>query len=525
VEFVKLVTGGEMAEIDRRTIEAGIPGAVLMENAGREVFRAIAEKWEDLDGLGVVVVCGPGNNGGDGFVVSRLFHEAGVQQRVFLAAERQAVKGDAAHHLERLEATGTPVESLQGEAGLEELRQALAGADLVVDSLLGTGLKGAPRPDAQQVIECMARSGRPVVAVDLPSGLEADTGQVHGACVRAALTVTFGLPKVGHLFYPGREYCGILHLADIGFSPEVIAASPATAYLLTEGRMAGLIPQRAGDAHKRRCGSVVVIAGSVGMTGAAALTADTALMAGAGLVSLGVPASLNDILEVKLTEVMTRPLPEVRKRRCLSLRALGGILDLLEIADCLAVGPGLGRYRETVELVRRLVARTGLPTVLDADGLNAFVGATDILKDRSQPLILTPHVGEFARLTGLDSREIAAHPLDCAREFARDYGLTLVLKGAPTIVALADGRRLVNPTGNAGMATAGSGDVLTGLIAGFLAQGLEPEAAACLGIFLHGRAGDRARDRVGEWGMKAGDISQEVPRAILDTYSGSREKP
>lgn len=518
MEFVKLVTGAAMAEIDRRTIAAGIPGIALMENAGRQVFDAIVDCWEEVSGLDAVVVCGRGNNGGDGFVVARLLSQAGGRPRVFLAAERAAVRGDAAHHLGLLEAAGVQVELLLDEADLENLRRALSAADLVVDALLGTGLSGAPRPEMERIIEAINRAGLPVVAVDLPSGLEAGTGQVHGACIDATLTITFGLPKVGQLFYPGRAYCGDLRLVEIGLSPEAVEAVPAAAYLLTEERMAALIPRRPGNAHKGSCGSVAVVAGAVGMTGAAALAAEAALLAGAGKVTLGVPASLNDILEVKLTEVMTRPLPEVRKRRCLALRSLGEILDMVEGADCLALGPGIGRYRETVELVRRLVKRVRLPIVLDADGLYALAGATELLGEREGPTILTPHPGEFARLTGLKVQEIAAAPLERAGEFALHHRVTLVLKGAPTIVALADGRRLVNPTGNAGMATAGAGDVLTGLIAGLVAQGLEPEMAACLGVYLHGRAGDLARDQRGEWGMKAGDICQQVPQAILRTY-------
>ena len=519
VEFVKLVSGRQMAEIDRKTIsEKGIAGAELMERAGRGVFEAIVEQWEGLDGLVGAVVCGKGNNGGDGFVVARLLCQAGVAVRVFLVAERTAVEGDAGIHLELLEKVGVQVEPLVHEADLDALDAVLKQADLVVDAILGTGIRGAPRPAVGRVIECIDRSGKPVVAVDLPSGVDADTGQVHGPCIQAVLTVTFGLPKLGHMFYPGRSCCGVLHLVDIGFPPEVIARSPGTTYLLNTESIIELIPQRPGDAHKGSCGSVVVVAGSVGMTGAAALTADTALMAGAGRVTLGVAASLNDILEVKLTEVMTCPLPELRKRRCLSLRALGAILDLLENADCLALGPGLGRHPQTTELVRRLVSQVEQPVVVDADGLNALAGATDILKDSPAALVLTPHIGEFVRLTGLDKQEIVEHALERARRFALDYGLTLVLKGGPTLIATADGKVLVNPTGNAGMATAGSGDVLTGLIAGLIAQGLKAEEAAYLGVFLHGRAGDLVRDQQGEWGMKASDISRAVPQAILDGY-------
>ena len=519
MDLVKLVSGREMAAIDRRSIEeGGIPATELMERAGRGVFEIIREEWDGLDGLDLVVACGKGNNGGDGFVVARLLHQAKVDQRVFLAAEKGALDGDSAHHLDLLESAGAQVERLLDPEDFERFEAALKASDLVVDALLGTGIRGAPRPDMERIIDLIGACGSPVVAVDLPSGLDADTGQIHGACVNATLTATFGLPKIGQMFFPGRSRCGVLRLVDIGFPAEVLSSSPSAACLLTEDRMGMLVPQRPGDAHKGSCGAVAVVAGSAGMTGAAALTAESALRSGAGRVSLGAPASLNDILEVKLSEVMTRPLPEVRKHRCLALRALGELLRLLPRSDCVAVGPGLGRHRETMELVRRLVPRAGRPVVLDADGLNAFAGAAGELRDLEHPLILTPHIGEFARLSKLSKEEILEDPMGRARKFAQECCLTLVLKGAPSVIATSRGQVLVNPSGNAGMATAGSGDVLTGIIAGFLAQGLAPEEAACLGVYIHGCAGDAACDKIGEWGMTAGDIASAIPRAILDTY-------
>ncbi len=515
MDLPKLVTGREMAAVDRRAIaEAGIAAVELIERAGTEVVAAIAARWDGLAGLQAVVVCGKGNNGGDGFAAARLLRAGGGAARVFLAADRAAVQGAAAAHLRRCEQEGVAVAVLGDD--LARLDAALQQADLVIDALLGTGLRGAPRPAMARVIKRVAECQRPVVAVDIPSGVEADTGQVHGAAVQAVLTVTFGLVKVGQLFYPGRSHCGALHLANIGFPESILRDAPAQARLLSAEGLQPLVPRRRGDEHKGSCGTVAVVAGSVGMTGAAALTADAALSSGAGRVHLGVPASLNDMLEVKLSEVMTRPLPEVRKRRCLSLRALGPLRAMLTTADVLALGPGLGRYRETAELVRRLVLQTELPLVLDADGLSAFAGRADELKGRSAPLVLTPHVGEFARLSGLDKRQIVEAPMAVAGDFAGEFGATLVLKGAPTVVALRDGRVAVNATGNAGMATAGSGDVLTGIIAGLMAQGLAEEAAACLGVYVHGRAGDRAVERLGEWGMRAGDLADEIALAMVD---------
>ncbi|MBI2505607.1 MAG: NAD(P)H-hydrate dehydratase [Candidatus Latescibacteria bacterium] len=515
MDFPRLVTSKEMAQLDQRAIrEGGVSGAELMERAGARVVEAIRQRWEGLEDLEVVVVCGKGNNGGDGLVVGRLLRRAGVGVQVFLAAPRQAVQGEARYQLTKMEEAGLQALPLLGEEDLLALGRALEGADLAVDALLGTGSRGAPRPEFHRIIERLGQAGRPVVAVDLPSGLEADTGQVPGACVRAVLTVTFGLPKIGQLFYPGKSYCGTLVVADIGLPVPV--PGPETVHLISGEEVARLIPRRPPDAHKGSCGLAVVVAGSAGMTGAAALAADSALLSGAGKVILGAPASLHDLLEVKLTEVMTRPLPEVRRHRCLSLRALGEILPLLSGAQCLALGPGLGRHRETGELVRRLLGRAGVPVVLDADGLNAFAGQADKLKDCPAQLVLTPHAGEFARLSGMEMQEVRRDLLGAARRFATGHRLVLVLKGAPTLVALADGRVMVNPTGNPGMATAGAGDVLTGLIAGLIAQGVTPESAACAGVYLHGAAGDLARNQQGEWGMKAGDISRALPRALVE---------
>lgn len=510
----KLVTGSEMAQIDQRSIEEhGVPGHQLMARAGQRVVEVIRDRWPEIETLSVAVICGKGNNGGDGYVIARLLHQLGARVRVLTEGEPEQASGDAAHHLDLLQKGGCVPTRFPAQDGATQLGE----VDVIVDSLLGTGMRGAARPPAAHIIEQMNLAARPVVAVDLPSGLEADTGRVHGACVRAAVTVTFGLAKVGHHFHPGRSHCGDLAVVDIGFPAEAIRACSARRFLLAEEVVAGMIPQRPPDSHKGSCGAVAILAGSVGMTGAASLTAESALVAGAGRVTLGLPRSLNDILEAKLTEVMTLPLPEVRKSRCLSLRALGDVRRLLAQSDCLAIGPGLGTHRETIALVRRVVSTALVPMVIDADGLNAIAGSADTIREACSPLVLTPHPGEFERLTSLGMEAIREAPMEHARDFATSFGVTLVLKGAPTVVADAGGRVFVNPTGNAGMATAGAGDVLTGLITGLLAQGLEPLAAACAGTYLHGRAGDLARDRLGQWGMVAGDIRRAIPRALLET--------
>ena len=531
VECTKLVTGTQMAAIDRGAIEEhGIPGIELMERAGSQVVETIRSQWNGLQGLEIAVVCGKGNNGGDGFAIARLLHQAGVPVHAFTTCEPAAFSPDAAHHFALLVATGASIRGFSG-AGAADM---LAECDLVVDCLLGTGLRGAARDDAAATIESINDSGRPVVSVDIPSGVEADSGKVLGASIKAAVTVTFGLPKIGQLFHPGRSRCGRLHLVDIGFPEEVVESAPAAGYLITEAAAAELIPRRRENAHKGDCGSVVVVAGSAGMTGAAALTAMTALRTGAGRVAAAIPGSLNDILEMKLTEPMTCPMPEVRRRRCLSLRALGAIRRIAARANVLAIGPGLGTHPETTELVRRVLTCEELPAVVDADGLNSLVGHCDVYRasawrpDSGPNRVLTPHLGEFCRLTGLSKKEVSEDPMANVIRFAQDCGAVVLLKGAPTCVGLPDGKAYVCPSGNAGMATAGSGDVLTGLIAGLIAQGLPADEAACCGAFLHGRAGDIARDRIGEWGLVAGDIQDAVPEAIMDVFGqkcGGMERP
>ncbi len=504
----RLVTGEQMARIDQRAIESGIPGDVLMETAGRGVACVLKELLGGFQDRAITLLCGKGNNGGDGFVAARLASLSGAQVRTFLFASADDVKGDTRLNLDRARECGLHIQEIRAPEDLPEVRQALADAQAAVDALLGTGIRGGPRGLVADAITLLSEARCPIVAVDVPSGLNADTGRSEGSCAAAASTVTFGQPKLGHFFYPGRSLCGRLHLVDIGLPAPAVEAEPDRTYLVAAHGGASLLPRREPTAHKGDCGRVAIVAGSVGLTGAATLSAAAALRAGAGLVTVGVPESLNDILEIKLTEAMTRPLPEVRKARCLSLRARGEIQRLIETADSLALGPGLGVHRETVELVKRIIQDVRIPMVLDADALNALAGEVHRLKALSAPAIITPHPGEFSRLTGIDTSK---DPLGAAKELATAVGVTVVLKGAPTVVATPGGEGFVNPSGNAGMATGGSGDVLTGLLAALIGQGLEVEHAACLGVYLHGLAGDLAAQS--QAGLIAGDIVAALPAA------------
>ena len=514
-----------MRNIDKKTIEGrGIPGLDLMEKAGKGVALAAKEMLGDVKKKKVVIFCGRGNNGGDGFVVGRYLSEWGANVCFYLTAKREEVSGDAKTNLEKAEKLNLPItEVLKKEKIPSKIE-----ADLIVDALFGTGFSGEITGFMKDIIEKINSSGIRVISVDVPSGLHADTGQFTGACIKAERTVTMALPKIGHFFFPGKETSGKVSVVDIGVPDHVIEEENIDLNLITEEEVKKMLPRRPGDAYKGTCGRVVLIAGSTGLTGAASLASLSSLRAGAGMAILGIPQSLNPILEIKLTEVMTKPLPDVRKKGALALRGLGEIRELLKWGDCCALGPGLGQHFETIELVRRLVSKINMPTVIDADGLNAIAKDVSILKECPAPLILTPHIGELSRLNGVPIGEIAKDRIKYASDFAKEHNCVLVFKGAPTIISEPSGQTYVNPTGNAGMATAGSGDVLTGIIVGFLAQILMLRKgddirkimldSACAGVYIHGLSGDLAKEEKGEMGMIAGDMMEKIPDALIRCF-------
>jgi len=509
-----------MARIDRRAIGSGTPGIDLMEAAGRGAARVLQGLTGGLAGRSLAVLCGKGNNGGDGFVLSRLATAAGAGVRTFLFARRADVRGDAQAHLRLAEDAGCRIHEVTAPAGLAAVESALQGSDAAVDALLGTGIQGGARGITAQGIELLSRAACDRLAIDVPSGLDADTGRAVGPCAAATATATFGQPKIGQFLYPGRNLCGALHLVDIGLPDVAVAAEPPDTYLSGVLGGASLLPVRKPQAHKGDCGRVLIVAGSVGLTGAAALSARAAVVSGAGLVTVGVPESLNDVLEVKLTEAMTHPLPEVKKAGCLSLRSHGEIRRALGGADCVALGPGLRTHRETVELLHRLLPDIVIPAVLDADALNAFAGEPSAFLELGAPAVITPHPGEFCRLTGEDLQTVLDDPLAAARGLAAAAGVVVVLKCAPAVVACPSGVAYVNPSGNAGMATGGAGDVLTGLIASLVGQGLPVEEAATLGAYLHGLSGDLAAEALGQAGVAAPDLVTWLPTAEKRVRAG-----
>ena len=510
---MKVVTAHEMRQIDQQTIEQiGLPGVVLMEHAGSAVVRAIHQHFPECRQVAIVV--GKGNNGGDGLVIARQLALAGQPIQIFLVSSPESFAGDALTNLQIAQNLDLPITPILSAVALKEQKSQIASADLIVDSIFGTGLRGGVHGFIGDVIECLNETEKPVVAIDLPSGLSADTGIAEGACIEATYTVTMGLPKRGNLIHPGADLTGQLEVADIGFPSSVIDAQNIQINWTQPSDAAQRLPARPTHSHKGTYGRVFVAAASTGMTGAAALTSAGALRVGAGLVTLGAPKSLNPILEVKLTEVMTLSLPETAEGS-LALEAKSHIIEAVErTKSVLAIGPGLSQYPETVTLVHSLIQETDTPTVIDADGINALSKSKAILSSLSPQTVLTPHPGEMARLIGGSVEALERDRIGIAQRFAQAHNVTLVLKGAPTVVAGGNGEVWINSTGNAGMATGGMGDVLTGLIAGLIAQKVSPFNAAVLGVYLHGLAGDIVAESIGMHGLMAGDVLNHVPKAI-----------
>jgi len=512
-----LVTADEMREMDRITIqEVGIPGRILMEHAGSGAVDFFLEQFPEAFGGRVGILAGRGNNGGDGFVMARLLAHRGIRVTVFLFTDREKIKGDAAANLELVFRLGIPVIQVPDEAVFQRAKSRMKLFDIWIDALLGTGLKSDVKGLFKEVIAFVTASGKPVFAVDIPSGLDSDTGRPKGVCIRARATATFGHAKIGCVLFPGGEYSGELKVADIGIPSSVTAQVGPKQFLLTPQRIRSFVHNRPAEAHKGNTGHVLVAAGSPGKTGAAAMTAMAAMRTGAGLVTLGIPESLGAAVEPQVLEAMTAPLPESIPG-ILTDAALEAIEALFPGKSCLALGPGMGTAEGTVNLVHELVRTSPIPMVIDADGLNCLARDMDVLKRREADTVLTPHPGEMGRLVKKTAAEIQGDRVGWARRLAEAYGVTVVLKGAKTVIAAKDGTIFVNPTGNPGMASGGMGDVLTGMIAGWMAQGLSPEEAAQAGVYLHGAAADSLFRGRGPFGYLASDVMALIPAQIRET--------
>jgi len=520
---MKVVDASTMRQLDERAIKGyGIPGVILMENAGRGVTDLILKGFPQVLGKKVAIFAGKGNNGGDGLVVARHLSNRGVKVAVYLLGRTTDIKGDARANLDIWKAMKGEVREILSSEDIKGYGSEIRHAGLIVDAIFGTGLLSSVEGLYGEVIDFINSLHKPVVSIDVPSGLDASTGHILGHCIKAEVTATMALPKIGLLLYPGAGYAGRIEVIDIGMPKALLEADEIPWETLDSSLIKGLWRPRPGDCHKGSFRHLFVLAGSTGKTGAAAMTSLGAMRVGTGLVTLGIPRALNPIMEEKLTEVMTHPLPDTPSGT-IAEESLDSIMAFITPSSpggtrwgAIAIGPGLMTQEGVKGVVLGLIERCPLPMVIDADGINCLAGDRQLLKKAIAPIILTPHPGEMARLIASTPKEVQSDRIGVAGGFAKEYGVVLVLKGARTIVAEPGGRVFINPTGNPGMASAGTGDVLTGVIGGLVAQGYGPLDAARIGVYIHGLAGDEVANRKGMVGMMATDILEQIPLTIKD---------
>ena len=522
---MKLVTSAEMKDIDSNAIDKySIPGIVLMENAGLATVNKITQIFgNELTKKRIMIFCGKGNNGGDGMVAARHLINKGVEVKVYLLSSSSEIKGNAAVNLTILQSMGAKIYTIINDKDIHRVGISMIYADLIVDAIFGIGFEGESNGVAARVIKLINESKRLILSVDVPSGLEVDTGKVYGECVNANYTVTFGLPKIGLFMEPGYRYSGKIEVADISLPAKLLNSHTLSRELVTKKWVESKLCKRSHNTHKGTYGHVLILGGSPGMTGAVYLAAMGALRSGAGLVTAAIPRSLNIILEQKLTEVMTLPLPE-KEKGFLGKDSLELILDMAKKVDTIVIGPGMSVSAEGEALLKELLPQLKIPVILDADGLTLFskimMDNREFLKQIQTDMIFTPHPGEMARLCKIDSQEVQKNRLFIAEDHAKKWNVTLILKGSKTIIASPNNRTYLNINGNPGMATAGTGDVLAGMIGAFLAQKLDIETAATVGVFLHGYAGDKAAEQVGEYSLTAMDIIYCLPYALRELTEG-----
>jgi len=512
---MKLVTAAQMRELDRSTIEdVGVPGVVLMEVAGRSVADVIGQSMS-LTGLEVVVLSGRGNNGGDGYVAARHLWSRGADVEVFVLAPRERIKGDALVNLKAIENLGLPIRFIESAEALDEISDAILGADCIVDAMLGTGLDSEVRGIFAQAIEVVNKAEGLRVAVDVPSGLHADQGVPLGSAVQADMTVTFGLAKVGLCTYPGAEFVGDLHVADIGIPSSLVQELDPPTALIEESEILASWPARRMGGHKGTYGHLLVLAGSTGKAGAALLCGEAGLRVGAGLVTLATPADVQRHLQAEVPELMTKAYAD----DALSMdvdETTDRLVALTATRRAVALGPGIPTTETMQAVIEALLPRLKVPMVIDADGLNLLVGRLDVFRHVAVPVVLTPHPGEMARLVESSTAKVQQDRIAVALSLVDRTGAWVVLKGARTIIAGPHGTVWINPTGNPGMGTAGAGDVLTGMVGGLLAQGWPTADAVRAAVFAHGKAGDKAAEALGLAGLTASDLLGRIPAVLRE---------
>ncbi|KPK63882.1 hypothetical protein AMJ83_05400 [candidate division WOR_3 bacterium SM23_42] len=507
---MRLVTNAEMKKIDTWAMnELGIPSAVLMENAGRGCVDVL-DNYFPLEDLRVLIICGKGNNGGDGFVIGRHLHNRGALVKIVLLGKVNELKGDALLNFDLAKKAKLDIYPTARFGNLDNVNRAF-NPRVIVDGIFGTGFSGMPKGIHYQAIELINNTEAFVLSIDIPSGVNGDDGQFKKTCVIADATATMCLPKRGNYLFPGRAFCGDLYTIDIGIPYSLI--DNEFPRVIEYDDILSLIPYRPPDGNKGTFGNVLVVAGARGFSGAAALASHSALKVGAGLVRLAAPRGIMDALESRLLEVVKVPLAQTADET-ISSKAAGQLLRLAKISEAVVLGPGITTHPETAEFLRLILPEITVPLIIDADAINILAQHPGTFKKIKAPFILTPHPGELARLVKIKPREINRRRVELATTYAKRFDCILVLKGAPTVIAAPDGTTYVNPTGNSGLASAGTGDVLVGMISGLLAQGQTLLDAAITGVFLHGLCADRAMDETNEYTLMAGDLIDYLPKAM-----------
>ncbi len=518
-DYMYLVTAEEMQKMDKETIESfGIPGMTLMESAGRGAYTMLVQIFPNIFLQKVGIIAGRGNNGGDAFVIARYLMEKGINTNIFILGPKKKISGDAKANLDLIEKLmkkhkTCSIREIIDQDGFNKAKSKLLHHDIFIDGILGTGLNSDVRGFFKDVILALNNSKSPVFSIDIPSGLNADTGKPMGISINATATATFAHPKIGHILHPGDKHTGELEVVDIGIPNFITKQFNPKLNLLEERDVNKLFLPRNSESHKGNFGHVLILAGSPGKTGAAALAANAAMRCGTGLVTLGVPQSLNPSVEPQITEAMSYSLPD-KGQGILIESAFEKIVEISKYKDVIAIGPGIGTDKSTKKLIAKLVKTINIPIVMDADCLNLIAENPQILKKAKADIILTPHPGEMARLSNTTTTQIQENRLESARNFSSEFGITIVLKGANTIISLADKKAYICPVGNPGMASGGMGDVLTGMVAGFRAQGFSSENASIAGTYIHGLSGDILAESMGTFGFLASDMITTIPKAI-----------
>ncbi len=516
---MEILTAGEMREMDRKAIENyGIPGIVLMENAGIQTVNLLVDKFHDLSKKKVAIFAGKGNNGGDGAVVARHLYNKKVNVDIFLFSKKDAVSPDSKTNMHIIQKMGVSIFEIESFDHFKGLVNRLTHSHIFIDALLGTGITPPVKGIFKSVIPFLNSLNKFVLSIDIPSGLSSDCGNVEGEAVRANMTVTFCRPKRCHFLYPAAEYVGELKIVDIGIPDKIINDEKIKVCTIENKDIRFLFNKRKPVSHKGTYGHLLVLGGSSGKGGAAATASLSALRVGTGLVTLAVPESINVSIETNILEVMSIPLPETDKGS-MDISAKDIIIESLRDKSAILIGPGISTHPNTIELLLAVIPDIKIPIVIDADGLNCLSGHLDILKNLKGPVIITPHPGEMSRLTGRSVNEVQADRIGMAQGFSSDYSVVVVLKGAGTIIAFPDGKIFINPTGNPGMATAGTGDVLSGMIAGLIAQKIPSLEASKAAVFFHGLVGDLVSQKKGQIPLIASDLIDEIP-SILGNSKG-----